>query len=835
MKKIFEFLFPTADQYIEKGNIKAQNSDLNGAIKDYTRAIEIQPRTGYYFIRGTAKVYSGDIFGAINDFNIVIEADPLYAPAYFSRGSANSLVGDNKRAIADFSKAIELNPNITEAYFGRGLEKFNFKDFLGAILDFNLAIDLNSNDADAYNYRGLAKYNLEDYRGAIEDYNKAIEINPNSAEVYKNKDIAKSKIGEKLVSKSNNSNNLEISQNKAIEYYNSGVAKVKLDDLKGALQDIDKAMEFDPNNADYYYFRGSLKAIINEHKGAIEDFSNSIKINSKNAEVYYYRGTEQYILGNIDEAFLDWLIASELGSIQPNDLIKKFFILMQPDQEYYLKAEAKYKIGDYKEAIEHYNRAIEFNPYYAIAYANRGNAKENLGDLIGAIQDYTKALEINPISETYTNRGNANDNLGNHKEAIQDYNKAIEINPNYSSAYYNRGIAKSKLINYKEAIQDFNKAIDINPNYANAYNSRGIIKENLGDNTGALADFNKAIEFNPNFLDAYKNRDLARAKLENNYQYLKNQQIPDITNDIPLEPINNKTINDEWRVARDDERFTTGQTVRQAYADKAICLSMVLGYGGYDGIGKNLFILSQDETGTDAPGYTIGAVSVISLGSIKQLYRDGKATGQFRWDPPASNDGLLINALHHIIHGAQHYIKQLFNKYSELSVFTNTMTEIGKKLDPKLYSSKVKEYFNRLPETNEGLRIREAQRLADGEMIPMFFCRRLGNMFGETFENLYDKRLLSTYLSDKTRSKKLNENSTLKMDKIIKAINESMKSIYPIDKFMLSDLKVLQSKMNELIDIYSVLMKVIGKDIKHIRGDELKEIFSSKDNTKIIF
>jgi tetratricopeptide (TPR) repeat protein len=45
--------------------------------------------------------------------------------------------------------------------------------------------------------------------------------------------------------------------------------------------------------------------------------------------------------------------------------------------------------GDYKDAIKHYNKALEINPKNAYAFYNRAIAKEDSEDLEGAIQDCT--------------------------------------------------------------------------------------------------------------------------------------------------------------------------------------------------------------------------------------------------------------------------------------------------------------------------------------------------------------------------------------------------------------------------------------------------------------
>ena len=175
---------------------------------------------------------------------------------------------------------------------------------------------------------------------------------------------------------------------------------------------------------------------------------------------------------------------------------------------------ALYNKGEYKEAIEKYDEAIELNPNYAGFYNNRGLAKSELGQHQEAISDLNKAIELNPIfSEAYSNRGLAKDNLGQHQEAIVDYDKAIVLEPNYASAYNNRGLAKDNLGKYQAAIVDYNKSIELDPNNAIAYNNRGVAKNFLGQEQEAIVDYDKAIELNPVFAGAYKNRGLVNKAL----------------------------------------------------------------------------------------------------------------------------------------------------------------------------------------------------------------------------------------------------------------------------------------------------------------------------------
>jgi tetratricopeptide (TPR) repeat protein len=62
----------------------------------------------------------GDYQEAIKDFNRAIELDPKLAGAYWGRGKTYHELGDYQQAIKDFDRAIELNPKLGGAYWSRG-------------------------------------------------------------------------------------------------------------------------------------------------------------------------------------------------------------------------------------------------------------------------------------------------------------------------------------------------------------------------------------------------------------------------------------------------------------------------------------------------------------------------------------------------------------------------------------------------------------------------------------------------------------------------------------------------------------------------------------------
>jgi tetratricopeptide (TPR) repeat protein len=171
----------------------------------------------------------------------------------------------------------------------------------------------------------------------------------------------------------------------------------------------------------------------------------------------------------------------------------------------------EHKLSDSQGALAEYNRAIQLDPNLALAYNNRGSLKyKKLGDSQGALADYNRAIQLDPnLAAPYNNRGILKENkLSDSQGALADYNRAIQLDPNYSIAYTNRGSLKyKKLGDNQGALADYNRAIQLNPNLAIAYTNRGSLKENkLGDSQGALADYNRTIQLDPNYAIAYTNR-----------------------------------------------------------------------------------------------------------------------------------------------------------------------------------------------------------------------------------------------------------------------------------------------------------------------------------------
>ena len=244
----------------------------------------------------------------------------------------------------------------------------------------------------------------------------------------------------------------------------------------------------------------------------------------EHAIIFKILGYNKSRLGNYEEAIEDFDLAIQLDPKYPN--------------AYYSRGIAKHSLGNYEEAIEDFGLAIQLDPKLAPPYNNRGSVKKDLGDYEEAIEDFDLAIQLDPKYATaYYNRGGAKYSLGNYEEAIEDFDLVIQLDPKNADAYNNRGGAKYSLGNYEEATEDFDQAIQLDSKLANAYNNRGGVKSNLGNYEEAIEDYSKAIQLDPKLANAYYNRGMAKANL-GNYE----EAIEDFDLVIQLDPKNANAI-----------------------------------------------------------------------------------------------------------------------------------------------------------------------------------------------------------------------------------------------------------------------------------------------------
>lgn len=134
----------SADAYSQRGIARFEKNDLDGAIADFTKVIEMNGKDleFCYYFRAMAHYRKGNSGQAIDDLSkaIVIKPDPRF---YDDRGNLLAKQGELERAIADLNKAIEIAPKYAKAYGDRGLIRLLRGEDTDAEVDFKKCFELD--------------------------------------------------------------------------------------------------------------------------------------------------------------------------------------------------------------------------------------------------------------------------------------------------------------------------------------------------------------------------------------------------------------------------------------------------------------------------------------------------------------------------------------------------------------------------------------------------------------------------------------------------------------------------------------------------------------------
>ena len=217
-----------AVEWIEKAYADYHAGNKNGAIAEFSKAIELNPKYAEaYNGRGTVYNQLGKYDQAIDDFDKAMEINPKYAEAYNNRRCSYS--------------ALEINPELAPCYYNRGIAYGKRGNYNQAIKDYSRAIELDPKFAAAYTNRGIAYYNLRNYNQAIMDYSRAIEINQKNAIPYYNRGIVYGELGNYNQSIKDFNRAIMLNPKDELAYYNRGLDYVKLGNTNQAYKDIKMA------------------------------------------------------------------------------------------------------------------------------------------------------------------------------------------------------------------------------------------------------------------------------------------------------------------------------------------------------------------------------------------------------------------------------------------------------------------------------------------------------------------------------------------------------------------------------------------------------------------
>ena len=214
-----------------------------------------------------------------------------------------------------------------------------------------------------------------------------------------------------------------------------------------------------------------FKQIISESKTFVMAYNNLAKIYEQTGRI---EEAIQVLRDGLASNNNNVAIMSKMGIILPEanrsqeavEILKRCTYIEDFNPEYwnYLGI-AYYKTGQLKDALEAYEKAIELDADYALAYNNIGNIylavymknQERIAyDM--AVRNFKKAIELDPeLASAYNGLGGAYRKAGRIDDALSLWEKSLELNPDFAFPVYNLGAAYLERGDKHQALEYFEK------------------------------------------------------------------------------------------------------------------------------------------------------------------------------------------------------------------------------------------------------------------------------------------------------------------------------------------------------------------------------------------
>ena len=181
----------SAKGYILRGFARHHDRDPEGAVADYSQAIAVEPTNPVgWSDRGFMKIELGDLDGAIADLDRSLALRPASARTLTYRATALRMKGNMKAAMAGYEEALKINPRAPDAYRERAEAYLEQGDPAAAVADDDRALAIDAGDYEALAARAVARLSAKDDGGALADATRAVELNPRSGRAL----IARAKV-----------------------------------------------------------------------------------------------------------------------------------------------------------------------------------------------------------------------------------------------------------------------------------------------------------------------------------------------------------------------------------------------------------------------------------------------------------------------------------------------------------------------------------------------------------------------------------------------------------------------------------------------------------------
>lgn len=294
-----------AEQFFAKGQIAAQEENLQDAVDSYTLTLQENPNfTEALFHRSKAYFKMSKMTSAMYDLDDLLHNNPYDVRALDFRAQINYDMKNYEAALIDFQSVLELHRS-SEGYLNIGLVLNEMGNTTGAIGAFNNALSMNPTLGEAY--CGIADTYVAqgDAERAFEYYTIALSHNPKDIFTLHNR----GKLHLLMGNYDNAVNDFETSLTYTVDfeaYLHLAQCYLEKHEWTNAHRAIRSAMEMENDHPEVYFTLGLVEMATGKYDAALESFWVAKGYDTNNAEYLRQIGLAEYHLGNPYGAIRIW-------------------------------------------------------------------------------------------------------------------------------------------------------------------------------------------------------------------------------------------------------------------------------------------------------------------------------------------------------------------------------------------------------------------------------------------------------------------------------------------------------------------------------------------------
>jgi len=604
-----------AEELCQRGLSLASLGRHAEALAAYDEALRQSPdEPVLHSNRGNALSHLDRLDEALAAFARAVALRPRYDTALANRALALARAGRFLEALGDCDQALAWNARSTVAWQARGVVLSNLGRRVEAIAAYDAALEVDARDPVAWSNKAGNLLELGRYQEAIAAYDRALAIDPGAAAGWAGKATALAQTGhhQEALPCYDEAQRLEPWDPRA--FYNKGNSLVQLQRYEESLGCFEQATLLSPESAVFWYNRAVSELVLEQPQRAAISLRQYL---GRAPETDDLVESAHGLLHGIESGALTGL-ARGSGPPQPGELRPASLSQIAPQVEAQPAAvppppaatpapptspmpqttpapapsqkrltlgptvgdlnnegDRHFRAGRFAEALAAFERALERDPFGAVALGNRSNALFKLGRVDEAIAGHEQALACNPFflaswaskaaieqmsgrraaalasyreviagarpdqgaalaeaqarsrqleqagvvasprsALSWLGEGARHGAAGQWPEAVDALTQALAQSPHLTEAWLMKAEALRHLEMRESAAAVLQEALRQRPLDPQLWHARGVELKNAGAHEDALSCYDRALSMEPRYAAAWSDRGLALGALK---------------------------------------------------------------------------------------------------------------------------------------------------------------------------------------------------------------------------------------------------------------------------------------------------------------------------------